>query len=360
MVGGAEVLGSKIGLEFEPVWFDSLGAKSSCTLVKTPDISILIDPGVAVMQPSFPASKRKKDKWLREGRRAVREVAKRVNVIIISHYHFDHFFPHRMSIYEDKIIFAKNPNEYINDSQRSRAENFYSKICKRFGKKRLEDVWEGGVKKDYSNPLEELELATSIDFGDYTKRKRRLLRSGMGWFKGRVSRWNRNPRIPELEFKKCKVLFPEGREFTFGRTKLRFTRPLFHGVEFSRVGWVFATVIEYGNKKLIHTSDLNGPIIEDYAQWIIEEDPDILILDGPMTYMLGYLLNRINLHRAIRNAIRILKETNTELIIYDHHLPREAKFIEHTRQVWDTAKELGKKLLVASELKGEKPKALVP
>jgi len=28
-------------LNFKPIWFDSLGAKSSCTLVKTPDVSII-------------------------------------------------------------------------------------------------------------------------------------------------------------------------------------------------------------------------------------------------------------------------------------------------------------------------------
>ncbi|NIR87043.1 hypothetical protein GWO13_05500, partial [Candidatus Bathyarchaeota archaeon] len=31
-------------ISFQPVWFDSLGAKSACTLVKTSDVSVLIDP----------------------------------------------------------------------------------------------------------------------------------------------------------------------------------------------------------------------------------------------------------------------------------------------------------------------------
>jgi predicted metallo-beta-lactamase superfamily hydrolase len=33
----------------------------------------------------------------------------------------------------------------------------------------------------------------------------------------------------------------------------------------------------------IYTSHLQGPGIEDSAQWIIKENPDILILDGPPT-----------------------------------------------------------------------------
>ena len=43
-------------IEVYPVWADSLGAKSFCTLIRTEDVSILVDPGVAIMHPSFPAS----------------------------------------------------------------------------------------------------------------------------------------------------------------------------------------------------------------------------------------------------------------------------------------------------------------
>ncbi|MEM3506266.1 MAG: hypothetical protein QW589_03555 [Candidatus Bathyarchaeia archaeon] len=32
----------------------------------------------------------------------------------------------------EKIAFIKNPNEYINDSQRSRAEEFFKQVCGAF------------------------------------------------------------------------------------------------------------------------------------------------------------------------------------------------------------------------------------
>ena len=83
-----------------------------------------------------------------------------------------------------------------------------------------------------------------------------------------------------------------------------------------------------------------------------------MILDGPMTYMLGYLLNRTNLNRAIANALRIIREAGTELIIYDHHLPREARFRENTQEVWGVAERCDKKLLTAAEFLGETPKVL--
>jgi hypothetical protein len=117
---------------------------------------------------------------------------------------------------------------------------------------------------------------------------------------------------------------------------------------------VFSTIIEHDGNTLIHTSDLNGPIIEDYAEMIIDENPDILILDGPMTYMYGYLLNKTNLNRAIENAKRIVEEIDAEVIIYDHHLPRENKFRDRTRKVWDAAKKYNKNLMTAAEFLGEK------
>ena len=74
-------------ITIKPVWFDSLGAKSSCTLVKTPDVKILIDPGIAAMQPSFPAPAAKKREWRDKGREAIKRASKEADIIIISHYH---------------------------------------------------------------------------------------------------------------------------------------------------------------------------------------------------------------------------------------------------------------------------------
>ncbi len=347
-----------MNIEFKPIWFDSLGAKSSCTLVRTCDVTVLIDPGIAIMQPSFPAPTSQKLAWASEGRKAIREACKKADVIVISHYHHDHFFPNEMDVYSNKLILAKNPNHYINDSQRARAESFYSKICEAFGNVRLTEVLRPPRKRIYEDPLNSLPLAMKLDVGDYKERRREVLERGKEWFRQRIEKWNKWPQIPELNFGKVKILFPEGKELKLGRTRLRFTNPLFHGVEFSRVGWVFMTIIEFNGVKLIHTSDVNGPIIEDYAELIIRENPDILILDGPMTYMLGYMLNRTNLNRAIKNAVRIIKETTTKLIIYDHHLPREARFKERTRNVWDTAEKHGKRVITAAEFLGKKPKVL--
>ncbi len=345
-------------LTFEPIWFDSLGAKSSCTLVRTPDVRVLIDPGVAVMQPSFPASWAKKLYWEARGRRAIEKASRRADVIVISHYHYDHFTDFDRGLYKGKLLLTKNPNEFINDSQRGRAEHFFNNLYRAFGKVELEDVLQKRKRKAYGDPLDDIPRARDKDFGDYNRRRRELFKKGHKWFQNRVKNWNSAKLIPELKFKNIEVRFPEGKEFKFGRTKLRFTPALFHGIEFSRVGWVFATIIERDGEKLIYSSDLDGPIIEDYADWIIRENPDVLILDGPMTYMRGYLLTKTTMGRVIANVVRILEKSDVKLMIFDHHLPREPKFKEWTREVWEGGKRRRKKVLTAAEYLGKKPVVL--
>jgi len=342
-------------IRFKPIWFESLGAKSSCVLVKTPDVSILIDPGIAALQPSFPASRAELIRWERRGRTAIKNASKRADVIVISHYHYDHHMPGELEIYENKLLFVKNPNEWINDSQRIRAEYFLTNLYEKFGGKSLESL--PPQPKEYVNPLDELEIAKRKDFGDYNERRRQVLKMGEKWFLRRVDRWKKYPVIPEFNVGRVRVKYPEGRKFRIGKTVLRFTKPMFHGVEYSRVGWVFATIIEYENEKLIHTSDLDGPVIEDYAEWIIKENPNTLILDGPMTYMLGYTFSLINLNRCIENMCRIIKNVQSELIIYDHHLLRDVRYRRRLRKVYETARELNKKVITAAEYLGKKPVA---
>ncbi len=344
-------------VSFKPVWFDSFGAKSSCTLVKTPDVVILVDPGAAVMQPSFPASWADKIRWLGEAEAAIRKAGEDADVVVVTHYHYDHY-TRDPAFYEGKVLLAKNPNEYINDSQRKRAERFFRDLWKHFLGKELEEMMERKEEKEYPNPLDELKHSMSVDFGDYAERRQQLLKKGVKWFRKRVKNWNSRPKIPELESENLTLKFADGKSFKFGSTHIRCTRPLFHGIEFSRVGWVFALTVQHGNEKLLYSSDLDGPIIEDYADWIIRENPNVLILDGPMTYMFGYLLTRTTLNRVISNVCRIIEETDVSLVIFDHHLPREPKFKQRLRSVYELAAEKGKKVVTAAEYLGRKPKVL--
>lgn len=311
-----------------------------------------------MMQPSFPASVAKKIYWREQARREIKKASKEAEVIIISHYHYDHFTDFDKGLYENKLVLTKNPNEYINESQRKRAESFFGNICKAFGGVELEHLTKTKKEKKYPDPLDNLPLAKSKDFGDYNKRRHELLEKGRKWFYDRVKSWNKNKEIPELKFDKIEVKFPEQKKFKFGKTTLRFTRPMFHGIEYARVGWVFVTVVEYGDEKFIHTSDLEGPAIEDQVEWLIQENPDVLIVDGPSTYLVPYMLNLINLRRAIVNLCQIIKETETELIILDHHLLRERRYKKRLEKVYELAEKQNRRVISCAEYLGKIPKVL--
>ncbi len=345
-------------IKFNPIWFDSLGAKSMATLVETPDISILIDPGAARMQPGFPAPEEIKTKLKREALHKIYHVAKKVDIIIISHYHHDHYLYQNefLDVYFNKILLVKDPNIFINKSQRKRAVELFRSIAKLYGIEPLGTNSDSGY--DVEEPINRLKHALSIDFGDYNERRANILESGRKRFEKMRKYWTRLPKINELRVPELQVNFADGKAFKFGDTIVKFTEPLFHGVEYSSLGWVISVVIEWQGRKFIHTSDLSGPVIEDYADWIISENPDILVVDGPMTYMLGYVTSSITLKRAIENMIRILENAKPEVVIYDHHLLRDSLYRERTSNVWETGKRLGIKILTASEYLGHKPVVL--
>ncbi len=342
-------------ISFNPLWADSLGAKTTCTLVETPEVNVLIDPGVAVMQPSFPASDVKKSYWKSRSWLSIKEASRRADVMVISHYHYDHFTDFDEDLYSGKLLLVKNPNEFINNSQRERASKFFDNICQNFGGVRLEDLMEERSEKDYGDPLDEIPHARDMDFEEYNSRRDELIQKWLDLYWKRTKNWNSYEKIPELDFDNIKVEFPEGKEIEFGSTTLKFTHSIFHGIELSKTGWVFSTVVQRGNKSFVHSSDLQGPTVEDYADWIIDQDPDFLYLDGPATYLLGYMLNQTNLDRAVENISRIIEETSSKLILYDHHLTREKNFRERTEKVWKTADKSDTRVLTVAEYKNKTP-----
>ena len=325
-----------------PLWFDSMGAKSSSLLVETPDIRLLVDPGASEMQPSFPLPPDERKRLREEALGVIKEAAKEADTVFISHYHYDHH-THPLEapeLYRGKELWIKDPNRFINRSQWDRARIFV---------KELSEI-SGEEFEAHLGPPGSLEAS----FDSWPTRRKKDKK----WVEDLVSLWRGGEWVREGRIGDMRVRFADGREFRKGGTRVLFTEPLFHGGEYDRVGWVVAMLIECGGKKLLYSSDLQGPVIEAYASWIVREFPDVLILDGPPTYLLGYLFGQRDLQRAIANTKAIIEGTAPELIIYDHHLPRDPKFRERTQEVWELAKKRGRKFLTCAELFGEEPVVL--
>lgn len=344
-------------LKVYPIWFDSMGAKASSVFIETPDTKILVDPGAAQMQPSYPLSSREKKRLRREALSQIKKFAKRADTIFISHYHYDHYTlpKEASSLYRAKKLWIKDPNHWINRSQWERARLFLTQLYETFEDKDAGKILQASRKIKIADPLKDLPVASRKKYGDYQKRKKELIRKGRKWFKNLVALWEKGPWVKPFVCGGREVCFVDGRSFKVGSTKIRFTRPLFHGIEYDRLGWVIGMVVEYGRKKVCYSSDLQGPMIEDYAKWIIKENPDILILDGPATYLFGYMLNRINLKRAVDNVCRILDRINPKVMIYDHHLLRDSRYRKRVAEVYKVAKNKERNLITAAEWLGQKP-----
>jgi len=322
------------------VWCDSLGAKSFSFAIETRKGYILIDPGAAALQPSYPLDPDTKRELRRRAVREIEKYARRSKIVIITHYHYDHhILPSDKdlghNIYMGKKLFVKNPNIYINKSQWKRARLFLSELLAMIGEN-IGKYQESPPDIELPNPTETLDHALSKDFGDYNIRRKELLEKGKEWFRRLMRLWLGNKWLREIQADHFEIYWAEGRIIKHSDAVIRFLEPWYHGIEYDRTGWIVPVIIDIGNKRIFYTSDVMGPIIEDYAYYIADSKPDILLLDGPPTYLYPFMFNKINLNRAIENILYIIDQ-RPGLIIYDHHLLRDPNWKKYVEKVVEYA-----------------------
>ena len=101
-----------------PLAAESLGVRSSAVFIETGDVNILIDPGVSLAPGRFGLPPHRLEiKAMNESWRVIKEYAARADVLIITHYHFDHFDPTEPVLFNGKTLLIKHPKENINASQ---------------------------------------------------------------------------------------------------------------------------------------------------------------------------------------------------------------------------------------------------
>ena len=273
-------------LRIIPLASESMGVRSMATLVQTDDVRIVIDPAVALapsrfgLPPHFLEERAKEELWAR-----IKERVGSADVLVVTHYHYDHFEPKEPGIYGGKRVLLKHPRRMINPSQRERAASFIPSI-------------KG--------------LAEMIEYAD-------------------------------------------GRSFRFGETKIGFSKPVPHGFTASR-GYVVEVRVEVGDI-FVHTSDVQGPVLDEHVNFILSEKPSTLFVDGPSTYF-DSPLSEIELRRANENLVKIIREAEVGRIIVVHHLTRDAEYKERINPVLDAGWEAGVPVQVAAEFLEAEPNLL--
>jgi predicted metallo-beta-lactamase superfamily hydrolase len=224
------------------------------TYIETNDCKIIIDPSAAIGPKRYGLPPHKKElKELDRTKKKISETAEKCDIIIISHYHYDHYDPDK-KFYMGKKVFLKDIYNNINKSQKQRGKDF---------KKKVE--------------------------------------------------------------KNCKLIYCDNTKYNIGDTKIIFSPPFFHGPEKVRLGYVIMTTIDDGEKRILHTSDVQGPVTKNAKDYIIDQKPDLLIIDGPPTNMLGFRFSKKNLNLASENLVEIIKRLKCYIIL-DHHLLRDIKY----------------------------------
>lgn len=269
-----------------PIAFDSMGVRSMATFVESDDVRITIDPSVSLapsrygLPPHRVEIEKMREKWEK-----IKDFVAKSDVIVVTHYHYDHHNPEEVEVLIGKKVLVKHPKEKINRSQMGRASYFLEKLKE-----------------------------NDIDFE-----------------------------------------FVDGKSFEFGNTLLEFSKPVFHGAN-QKLGFVLEVFVSDSKNTFLFSSDVEGPIHEDQTEFILEKKPEIVFIDGPMSYMLGYRFSKDSMNRAIENLKKIAEVV--EKMVLDHHLLRDLNWRTAIYEVISYAEQFSTQVCSAAEFAGEKENLL--
>jgi predicted metallo-beta-lactamase superfamily hydrolase len=254
------------------------------TFVETDDLRVLIDPG-ASLAPLRYGLEPHPIEWQRldEAWETIKRFAEASDVLVVTHYHYDHHDPDYPELYRGKVVFIKHPVENINRSQKERAALFLEAI------------------RDMPKKLE----------------------------------------------------IADGRRFQHGKTSLRFSKAVCHGTN-PRLGYVTEVSIKCNSESFLFTSDVEGPSLEEQINFILEEKPEVLFVDGPMTYMLGYRYSFKSLETSNNNLVKVIKQTHIRALVLDHHFLRDLNYKLRIKPVYEAAEARGVNVVTAAEYGGRK------
>ncbi len=115
-------------MRVEPIVSDSLGVRSLACYVETKDVRIFIDPSAALGPKRFGLPPSKKElETLDYYKKKIHRIATKCDILIISHYHYDHYDPDE-TFYKGKIVLAKDRKKDINKSQKERGATFEENV----------------------------------------------------------------------------------------------------------------------------------------------------------------------------------------------------------------------------------------
>jgi len=99
-------------------------------------------------------------------------------------------------------------------------------------------------------------------------------------------------------------------------------------------------------------SDAQGLADPEALKWVLERNPEFMILDGYPTLFVGWRMSQAAFEASKENLKRAVGETDAETILLDHHLLRDLRYREKMEDVFSLAERKGKRLVSAAEFLG--------
>ncbi len=286
-------------IQFRPLAAESLGVRSMAVFIQTPDVRLLIDPGVSLGRRWGLLPHPQEYRRLLACREAILHYADRCEVIAVSHYHFDHCPPSFVDavwtlsspdeatrIVQDKVVLAKDGRSHVHAGQRRRGWLF---------KKLL-----GASAKDFQ--------------------------------------------------------IADDRVFTFGATTITFSPPVPHGEENTPLGWVLMTQVDCEGERVLHASDVQGPMRDATLRLILATHPHLVYVGGPPLYLADFRVDRAVIERGLTNLATLAATTPTVLV--DHHLLRDEAWRDASTSVFQAAQSQGHRVVTAAEFRGQEDQLL--
>ncbi|MDY6777906.1 MAG: MBL fold metallo-hydrolase [Candidatus Nanohaloarchaea archaeon] len=265
-----------------------------CIAVQTPSTRLLVDPG-ASLGPHRHGYRPHPEEYraLKQRSNAILHHADQADGLVITHYHFDHYIP-------------SFENYRYNWSSEARAERLFE--GKRvFGKHTEKDI-------------------------NYSQKKRAYY-------------------VEQLcEDVADELVAADGTEAALGDLSLTFSGPVPHGPEGTKLGYVIMVGIEHGDRCVVYCSDVQGPVAQDALEWVLAQQPDEVIVDGPPSYLVPSKFERKDLESAQDNMVELAGAAD---LIVDHHLMRSQDYEAFLEPVCEAAEEVGNTVQTYAEIRGE-------
>ncbi len=251
-------------IKVEVIGAESMGVRSMCCTVTTPDISLLLDPGCSLgprkgNEIPHPLEYKK----LHEITARILLESKRCTRLSISHYHHDHFKPRLVDevyihtsnalvkdLYGGKELYIKSQKHHIGRNQEARCRSFKQSVSR---------------------------LVSTIHDADFQR-------------------------------------------FTFGDTTVDFSHPVPHGEAGTKLGHVIMARVSFQNEHFVFAPDVQGPVVEDTVKFIQDTPLDMLFAGGPPFYLEEGLKSFP--FDVARRHLKKLHES-IPVIVLDHHCCRD-------------------------------------